>query len=239
MDWRVRLRGPLHEGESNPGSTDVRPGGVAHNVWHALKRLERDAELVSLEAPETRIYMAVENQDGSLAHGIACLDAYDDLDDVFLYRHIDQMSRADVLVADGNCAHKLFDVLPTHPCMALIAVSPAKMDRMRPALAKANWLFCNRAELAQLRSDGWRPPAPLHIVETRGKDGLVLHAGDQRNSFAPPDLRQITVDETGLGDALAACILAQFHHASTLPAEGIISMGLESFAEFLTRQNSS
>ncbi|MEO0636273.1 MAG: PfkB family carbohydrate kinase [Pseudomonadota bacterium] len=237
MDWRVRLRGPLIRGESNPGSTQIRPGGVAHNVWRGLTAAGCQARLVSLPQPEDRLYMAVEQVDGSLAHGIACLDAYENLNADFLGRHSAQVAESKVLVVDGNCAQDLFEALPRHTCLALVAVSPGKMARLATGLSKAHWLFCNRAELAELhRLKADLPkdlmPEDLTIVETLGAEGLHLYSGGQVHRFDAPDLPFGVPDETGLGDILAASILAQIHKRDPV---GAVATGLRNFPHLLTQ----
>lgn len=235
MDWRARLGAPLVEGESNPATTDVRPGGVAHNVWRALCHFRLDAQLVSLPGPDKRLYMALEHADGTLAHGIACLDAYEQLDAAFAAQHMDRLTSADVLVVDGNCTHDLFAALPAHACMALVAVSPAKMQRMVSALAHAAWLFCNQAEYRQLQSLQVGLTDQLNIVETRGGDGLILHSRGKSVQFEAPKLEMPDLDETGLGDAMAACILAHvtYEHSRNEP-EAAVANGLKQFPALLS-----
>ncbi|MEM1364466.1 MAG: hypothetical protein AAGH82_01825, partial [Pseudomonadota bacterium] len=226
LDWRVRLRGPLHPGESNPAAADVRSGGVAHNVWQGLCELGCEADLLSLPALDTRMYMAIEHEDGRLAHGIACLDAYDALDAAFLAQHSTRLKEAALVVVDGNCAADLFADLPAHPCLAFVAVSPAKMGRMAGSLARAKWLFCNRAEYAQLLALDAAVPDGLNIVETRGSAGLALHAGGETISFDAPTIDELSLDETGLGDAMAACILARIPGHTVTDA---VTLGLGQF----------
>lgn len=232
----MRLRKPLLDGESNPAAASVRPGGVAHNVWRALRLVGADAQLVSLPAHDSRFYVAIEHGDGSLAHGIACLDAYEQLNAAFLSQHMELAAAADVLVADGNCTPDFFAALPTHACLALVAVSPAKMRRMADALGKASWLFCNRAEFRELQAIsghlGAHVADHLKLVETRGKDGLTLHWRGQIHNFPAPQIDVAEIDETGMGDAMAACILAHVTRAEPVQA---VSHGLRQFPSVLTQ----
>jgi sugar/nucleoside kinase (ribokinase family) len=212
LDWKIRLGAKLVAGESNPATVTTRAGGVANNIFNTLRHLGRAPEFVGLEPDASRVYLAVEGPEGNLEHGIACLESYDELNAEFLRDQAPRLANADWLIVDCNCREDLFELLPDviddSTKLVLVAVSPAKLPRLVPALGRANWLFCNAAEWETLLAFEWNLPADLNVVKTVGRDGVERLLGLTVTSRHPvPQSAEALTDLTGPGDSLCALVV--------------------------------
>ena len=155
--------------------------------------------------------------EGDLVYGLACLDSYENLNGDFIRQHETTIKDADWVLVDGNCQKDAFAAWPDGTSkVALISVSPAKMNHFLPILPKADWLFCNREEWQILQSLYEGSFNRLHILETRGSEGCLLHepscdsSGHIHHNFAANEDAasvQATADHTGLGDCLAGLVM--------------------------------
>jgi sugar/nucleoside kinase (ribokinase family) len=121
-----------------------------------------------------------------------------------------------VVVADANLPEAFQPLLALRAggrMRALLATSPAKAVRLRPVLAGAALLVCNRAEALALTglppTLGWRALGTALLVEgaqrvviTMGGDGVGVLFSDE--AIHVPAVRAAVVDTTGAGDAAAA-----------------------------------
>ncbi len=172
----------------------------------------------------TPSYTAIIEKDGNLVIALADMELYK----LFSPRRLmirairDSFAATDLVLCDANLpaetlaaiARKAVDLAKP---LAAIAISPAKVLRLKPCLSDIDYLFLNEAEAAALT--GSRPGDPLEwarqlrdlgvkgSVITRGKHPLVAFAGGVTLTLEPPTVTDVA-DVTGAGDSLAAGVLA-------------------------------
>jgi sugar/nucleoside kinase (ribokinase family) len=133
----------------------------------------------------------------------------------------DAVGNADAALCDANlpepALEKLAGLASSKPLFA-VAVSPAKVVRMRSILPRIACLFMNRREAAALSGGdaGDEPVAMARLLAAAGLASGVISAGKESAvgfdaagvfAVAPPPPRR-TADSTGAGDALAGAAIA-------------------------------
>ncbi|MDQ6437185.1 carbohydrate kinase family protein [Mesorhizobium sp. LHD-90] len=131
------------------------------------------------------------------------------------------VAEADAIFTDANLSAEALARIPKlageKPIFA-IAISPAKVLRLKTILPALSCLFLNTREAGALT--GLSPDAPMpamldalktlglrRAVLSKGADPLLALDGDRRFSLAPPAPERIA-DVTGAGDALAGATSA-------------------------------
>lgn len=182
-DVLARADAPLAGGADVPGHVLRRPGGVAFNVAAALAARGRAAVLLSaigadaegdmlLDAARnagigtghlrraaggTDSYLAIETPEGRLHAAVADCAALERAADALLDQLGAACAGAVMLVIDGNLPERILVRLPSGMPLALVAASPAKAARLRPALGQPNaTLYANLDEAAAILGQ----PAP-------------------------------------------------------------------------------
>ncbi|MET0358580.1 MAG: carbohydrate kinase family protein [Pararhizobium sp.] len=195
------------------GETVARAADAAGVIDRAFTFLDR----------RTPSYTAILEADGNLVVALADMELYT----MFSPRRLrqralrDLVAEAHLVLVDANLpAETLAGALrmakDAGAATAAIAISPAKVERLRPAFPQLDLLFLNEAEAATIggersaTAEGW--PAILRAagiaggVVTRGGRAAVAFAGDAIATVRPPDIDALG-DVTGAGDALAAGFL--------------------------------
>lgn len=168
----------------------------------------------------TPSYTAMLEADGNLIIALADMDLYDIFTPPRLRARSlrDSLDMARLVLCDANLPEETLTALAEEAAsrrlpISAIAISPAKVVRLRPSLKHLDCLFMNTAEAQALTGerpvhpDGW--PALLRGAGL--KAGVVTSGGGTAVAFdqasiatlSPPRLESI-VDVTGAGDALAA-----------------------------------
>ncbi len=168
----------------------------------------------------TPSYTAILDSDGSLVVALADMALYDVCGPRQIARRTmrDAIQASDAVLCDANLPEATLLALARacaqkeRPLFA-IAVSPAKVPRLRPALAFLAGIFMNEAELCALTGcavgdipDGIDRLASAGVgrgVVTCGAAPAVAFDGTRRCRVLPPEVPEIG-DVTGAGDALAA-----------------------------------
>jgi len=181
---------------------------------------------------KTPSYTAIIENDGNLVIALADMELYK----LFGPRRLairavrDAFEVADLIVCDANLPEETLLAIAARASscdkpLAAIAISPAKVVRLRPCLAGIDYLFLNRAEAAALT--GRAADDPVETVRalqalglkggaiTRGQGEIVAFSGGTVASLAPPMVDEIG-DVTGAGDSLAAGMLSALLAGSTL-----------------------
>ncbi|TCL73527.1 carbohydrate kinase family protein [Rhizobium sp. BK251] len=181
---------------------------------------------------KTPSYTAIIEQDGSLVIGLADMDLYR----LFVPRRLsiravrDAFDETDLVLCDANLPEETLQAIAARALaggkpLAAIAISPAKVSRLRGCLESIDYLFMNEAEAVAL--SGERPDDagdwPRHLralglkggVITRGRDQLVAFSGETAASLTPPVVEAVA-DVTGAGDSLAAGTLAALLSGETI-----------------------
>jgi len=169
----------------------------------------------------TPSYSAVLEPGGDLVIGVAEMDLYEHFTMRQLARkHIrNAIGGADWILCDANLPADTLTALANQADalrrrLAAIAISPAKVPRMKGILPALSVLFLNEAEAAALcgpaEARDWpavlrRAGVPCAVV-TRGARPVIAFDPDACFEIAPPAIDAIA-DVTGAGDALAAATL--------------------------------
>jgi sugar/nucleoside kinase (ribokinase family) len=171
----------------------------------------------------TPSYTAILEQDGNLVIGIADMDLYK----LFTPRRLlvravrDAISASDFLLTDANLPAETLAALGEVAVrngipLAAIAISPAKVVRLKPVLPHFRYIFMNAAEahaLSGSEAKDWRDwPSIMRDtgleggVITRGQRPAIAWSGEQSAFLQPASVTEIA-DVTGAGDGFAAGFL--------------------------------
>ena len=171
----------------------------------------------------TPSYTAILDNGGELVVGFADMALYDLAFSKQARRSsLREAARAaDALLVDANlpepALERVTGLMERKPAFA-IAISPAKVVRLKPLTGRLSLLFLNRREAAALAGDVEALPPGELVAALRGaglKAGVVTCGGgptvgfDAGGAFAiePPAPRHVA-DVTGAGDALAGATIA-------------------------------
>jgi sugar/nucleoside kinase (ribokinase family) len=173
---------------------------------------------------KTPSYTAIIEKDGNLVIALADMELYK----LFVPRRLmiravrDAFDDADLILCDANLPAETLAAIArkASACgkpLAAIAISPAKVVRLRPSLGQIDHLFLNEAEAAALTEN--RPSDPRDWVSslraiglkggviTRGQREAIAFADREIFSLQPPTVENVA-DVTGAGDSLAAGVLS-------------------------------
>ncbi|EGC32322.1 hypothetical protein DICPUDRAFT_155738 [Dictyostelium purpureum] len=134
---------------SNPGSMNVKMGGVGRNIAEVLTRLELNPLFISLlgddihshilleefnnlnmstygiaskENSKTAIYNAIMDEKGDLAVAIAQMDIFDHITPNYIQHFTDKLDKSEMIVFDGN--------IPTESMKYLASLSSSKKIKL-------------------------------------------------------------------------------------------------------------
>jgi sugar/nucleoside kinase (ribokinase family) len=202
----------------------VRGGDMA---GEAVARTIREAGITDLSATfldrATPSYTAFIEANGDVVAGLADMGLYERVFAKLVGRRAvrDAVGNADAALCDANlpepALEKLAGLASSKPLFA-VAVSPAKVVRMRSILPRIACLFMNQREAAALSGGdgGDEPVAMARLLAAAGLASGVISAGKESAvgfdaagvfAVAPPPPRR-TADSTGAGDALAGAAIA-------------------------------
>ncbi|WP_407946651.1 carbohydrate kinase family protein [Pararhizobium mangrovi] len=168
----------------------------------------------------TPTYTAILGADGDLVVGLADMALYDRFGPKQIMRRDlrDAIAAAPAVVTDANLPGETLKALAAAcagadvPLFA-IAISPAKVVRLRPVLGSLSGLFMNAAEARTLGDTGQTAPGALaRILSEKGlARGVITFGSEGACAFdgggcwhVPPAPLDRVADVTGAGDALAA-----------------------------------
>ncbi|MFS8112445.1 carbohydrate kinase family protein [Rhizobium jaguaris] len=207
---------------------------------------------------KTPSYTAILEHDGNLVIALADMELYK----LFVPRRLairairDAFAATDLILCDANLPAETLAAIATRAAdcgkpLAAIAISPAKVVRLKPSLAGIDHLFLNEAEAVALTES--RPDDPRHWVAglrslglkggviTRGKRELIAFSGDNAISLQPPIVDEVA-DVTGAGDSLAAGVLAALlagHDLGEAVRYGAAAAAITVQSPFATAENLS
>jgi sugar/nucleoside kinase (ribokinase family) len=216
-----------------------------------------DKPLVFLDR-QTPTYTAILERDGNLVIALADMELYSLFSPRRLTMHEirESIASADLVLTDANLPQETLLALcetasAAEKTVAAIGISPAKIVRFKPSLAKLGYLFMNEAEARALTgsapSDPTEWPAIFRAAGlkagaiTRGRDAVVAWNDDSVGTLLPPPLATIG-DVTGAGDGFAAGFLHATIEGSDLAgslAHGAASARLALISEMATAENLS
>ena len=180
----------------------------------------------------TPSYTAILERDGNLVIALADMDLYK----LFTPRRLkvravrEAIIASDFLLCDANLPEDTLTALGliARACekpLAAIAISPAKVVKLKAALGDIDILFMNEAEARALTGEtaenvrDWpdilRKAGLSGGVVTRGASEVVAFNGTEKAILHPPLLREVK-DVTGAGDAMASGYLAAIAAGKTI-----------------------
>ncbi|MGO4350978.1 carbohydrate kinase family protein [Rhizobium sp. RAF36] len=188
---------------------------------------------------KTPSYTAIIERDGNLVIALADMDLYR----YFSPRRLairavrEAFADNDLILFDANLPEDTIAAIVTRANglgkpVAAIAISPAKVIKLKACAEGIDFLFLNEAEATALA--GARPDDATDWVSllgdtglkggvvTRGQRELIAFAGKQSIALQPPAVDSVA-DVTGAGDSLAAGVLSAFMHG--LPLEEAVRHG--------------
>jgi len=188
---------------------------------------------------KTPSYTAILERDGNLVIALADMDLYR----LFSPRRLsirwvrDAFAATDMILFDANLPEDTITAIVSRANslgkpVAAIAISPAKVVKLKPSAAGIDFLFLNEAEAAALA--GRRPENAADWVSllgdiglkrgivTRGQRELIAFAGGGAIALQPPSIETVA-DVTGAGDSLAAGVLSAIMQG--LPLEEAVRHG--------------
>lgn len=244
VDIKGRSAGPLISGTSNPGAVTASPGGVARNIAENLARLGLEVSLISVLGHDangellrnscvahnvditwtvtgdhpTGTYLAILDDRGEMVNAVNDMRGIATLSPAHLQRAGQELSRADMIVADcnidGPCLEWLSRFARTRGKRLLIEpVSVSKSSKILQ-LSEPSSVFAITPNIQQLESlsgesDIGAALAKLHsggfrnVVVHRGPRGAVASTGREAVEV-PPSVATPIADVTGAGDAAVA-----------------------------------
>ncbi|MBM7047967.1 carbohydrate kinase family protein [Rhizobium lusitanum] len=205
---------------------------------------------------KTPSYTAILERDGNLVIALADMELYK----LFVPRRLairavrNAFEATDLVLCDANLPAETLSAVTARASfcgkpVAAIAISPAKVVRLKPCLAGIDHLFLNEAEAAALTES--RPDDPREWVSelralglrsgviTRGKRELIAFSRDIIISLQPPVVDNVA-DVTGAGDSLAAGILAALlagHDLGEAVRHGAAAAAITVQSPFATAEN--
>ena len=204
VDLEGRVTGVLRFADSNPGTVNRSPGGVARNIAENLARLNVSTRLVTAlgrdehgtwlhdetatsrvdladavwsESAPTATYLSVIDADGEMVLAVNDMAVMASLDNAALDARRDTIIHAAAVVADCNLTPQSLGHLVTGLARGPVFVDPvssAKAERIAPHLGSVHTLKPNRAEAALLSGVDISGPRSL-----RAAAGVLLDAGVQ------------------------------------------------------------
>lgn len=205
---------------------------------------------------KTPSYTAILERDGNLVIALADMELYK----LFVPRRLairavrNAFEATDLVLCDANLPAETLSAITARASfcgkpVAAIAISPAKVVRLKPCLAGIDHLFLNEAEAAALTEN--RPQDPREWVSelralglrsgviTRGKRELIAFSRDVVISLQPPIVDNVA-DVTGAGDSLAAGVLAALlagHDLGEAVRHGAAAAAITVQSPFATAEN--
>ncbi len=279
LDTKGKPDAGLAPGTSNPGDIRYSRGGTARNVAENLARLGTEVLLISaigndpigknlfnqtvasgvnlehtllLEDESTGAYLALLDEDGSLAVALDDTTIMYHITPEYLYQRRRLFRDAAMIMIDGSLSPKAIDttVRLAKKYKKPLCADPSSSrmaHRLKPYISDLHLLVPNeveQAELLQVPFQGFDPDASralalqlvnrgaAHVVVTLSNFGLD-YATDEEVGYIPPSYSK-KVDSTGTGDAVTAAII--YGMLNELPA--VECMRLGAAAASLTLQTS-
>ena len=257
IDIGGRSFAPLVAKDSNPGRVTVSPGGVGRNIAHNLRLLGISVSLITalgddmnarhvtsscaalgidlshaLQVPggATSTYVFLNGPDGDMAFALSDMAICDQITPAFLSKHMDLISRANVIVVDANIPAESLVWITEHSPVPVFAdpVSTAKAVKLRPVLSRLHTLKPNRLEAELLSGvkitddiSMFRAARALldtgleRAAITLGGRGIL--AADSHTLEIIPACPAQVHNATGAGDAFMAALVWSWLQQESLP----------------------
>lgn len=251
IDRKYHLDTPLKYGTSNPVNAINSCGGVGRNIAENLGRLNQQVSLLSIAGDDadyqsiylachsymdlshidllpdhnTSSYTAVLDDQGEMTFAFADMAVCKQMNDQWIQRHQDQLTTAEMVVADLNLQQSGIEAL-IELCrikqipLILIPVSGPKMAHLPTDLEGVSWLIVNQDESEsffnhEVHSDhdlsylgqSWLDLGIEQVILTRGGRPCLYCSKKIGSIFYQPPQNPHVVDVTGAGDSFSAGLI--------------------------------
>ena len=245
MDIWGRSFNRLIPRDSNPGEIRFSPGGVGRNIAHNLRLLGVETEMLTalggdiwagqleencralgvglsraVRVPDMRTsgYLYITGPDGDLTLAVCDTDVTGTITPAVIEQNLDLLSRAALVVFDGNLTEETIDCL-TSRCRAPLFVDPVsvtKAKKLRPFLHLIHTFKPNALEASAITGEETPAAAAAALVEagvnrvfvSDGPGGMVCANGPDVYHVPCPETE--LVNATGGGDAAMAGLCRAF-----------------------------
>lgn len=232
--------------------------------WHNLIRhteakgigLQHSPRMEGISIPT---YLCVLDNEGNLVGAVADMDALDNLRIEHLEEQSGLLDRASAIVIDGNIpqsciewiAERYHDARPERPFLVADPVSTTKAKKFTSCFGTFDLAKPNIAEAAAIA--GVAPDTaldeiilalkhgdtmPRELYVSLGEKGMAVFDGEkfEKVSLCPPELRPVSVNRSGSGDAACAALvwLSILERRSTLNESGLQNSGLSCIHKVLS-----
>lgn len=258
VDIKGRSGGPYVVGTSNPGVVSVSAGGVSRNIAENLGRLGLDVSLITAigddangrflreacgkagiglshaitTAEPTGTYLAVLDEKGEMVSAVSDMRAIDRLEPDHLEAAAEELSGADMLVADCNISVPCLQWLCAFAgkWRRRLVIEPVSVPKSSKLLAftRSTPVFAITPNTQQLAGLAGGDITMLHhlgfanIVVHKGSEGAIVSDGHSILNVPPGHVSQVA-DVTGAGDAAVAGFVCGI--AEGLPLEKAARLG--------------
>ena len=244
MDISAALTAPFVPADSVPGQVTLGCGGVARNIAHNLLLMGHEVKFVSVFGGETfgemcwrecqvigldlslnercegmrnGLYLCVNDLTGDMIAAVADTDIISRITPDFLEKHIDDINRSALVIADTNISAESLQYLIDHCVSPLLVdtVSTAKAPRVIKALqqSQSHKLFALKlnlqeaqaatgCETAKSAADQLTAMGVEQVYITLGSDGVFCSDGTRHEHLKAIPSR--VINTTGAGDAFIA-----------------------------------
>ena len=234
MDVHGSPNAALRPRDSNPGTVQMSPGGVARNIAENLARLGIDCQqgraagidmqyVLRFDEQATSTYLSVLDESGDMIVGISDMSVLDKLDAERLQQHERLLRQAAVIVIDTNLGDSALAYLTGKFAEQMIfvdTVSTTKAVRIKPYLNAVHTILPSRIEAEELSGMSGRNKRGLkniarwfhdqgvqRVFVTLGRKGVFFSVEGEQEIVAPVKT-SATVNANGAGDAFAAGMTA-------------------------------
>ena len=202
MDIWGRSFNELIPRDSNPGEIRFSPGGVGRNIAHNLRLLGVETEMLTalggdvwarqleescralgiglsraVHVPDMRTsgYLYITGPDGDLALAVCDTDVTGTITPAVIEQNLDFLSRAALVVFDGNLTEEAMDCLTSRCRAPLFAdpVSVTKSKKLRHFLHRIHTLKPNALEATALTGEDDPAAAAAALVKAGVKRAFV------------------------------------------------------------------
>lgn len=245
MDIWGRSLGELIPRDSNPGEIRLSPGGVGRNIAHNLRLLGVETQMLTalggdiwagqleencralgiglkcaIHMPDMRTsgYLYITGPDGDLALAVCDTDITGAITPAVIGQNLDLLSRAALVVFDGNLTEETIGFLTSHCRAPLFAdpVSVTKAKKLRPFLHRIHTIKPNALEAEALTGEADPAVAAVALVEAGVARVFVSDGPGGMFCAHGPDIYHVPcpatelVNATGGGDAAMAGLCRAF-----------------------------
>ena len=245
LDIWGRSLAPLLARDSNPGEIRLSAGGVGRNIAHNMRLLGMNVEMLTtiggdawgqhmqsdcerlgiglgharhVPGERSSTYICLSGPDGDMALGLSDTDITRHITPEYIEENLGLLSRAALVVFDGNLSEDAMDCLTSRCPAPLFAdpVSASKAKKLIPFLGRIHTIKPNTLEAGVLTGCSDPAAAADELVYLGVKRAFVsdgaggIFCAHGLDSYHIPAYETHLVNATGGGDAAMAALCRSF-----------------------------